>query len=945
VLLIVFSALMSSGVILNSLYYKSQFLGIFFTLSFFASIGLVCGKALFDDEPLLLKAVKGFFVYIVLLTVLGTFLLLLNVFNMTFSMLLIVLVDTPFWIILARKTISSRFRQDEADKKFISVRKSQTVFSILVAAFCLAEFYTLRVSRTLTPMSDVWLTIPTWFFAVVGASSLLLSYFVLSKRNFWAPLVLIMLQGFLFVSIYYLVWYPSTYGDPLTDLGIARFVLDTGQIYARNFLLSQHSWLDLISGRAYSALVVQLTRMVNFDIYWIDNIAIPLLWAIIIPISLYEITCVLLKKPLGAYPKTAVLAAFSGIFLIPALISWGAAPTPNTLGFIFVFFSLSLLIRWLQTGKRLLLGLVVVVLVATGLAHPFPGIVGGVFLIIALIFHFVKNGFSRGVLLAATAFVYPILLGYPSRLTIQNMWNLQNFVAFEQTVLTIPLLIAALGFLFVYFRNKDVDRRIAFVLFVMGLVVVFDYYFSQYGIQSLSYGAGRILTIYNFLLAPFVASGIRSLVVSVNKVGQSSNMHIVAKRRRRIFSPKYLIVIVLSIIIALQSVVTLYQAYPLNEVGLAPTSYEADAIYYINSTADRPFSVVSDTLFTNLAIGLLGQGYSYGVFGVPDWSYYLQHVYLLMTQNPSLTLLKQVQDNFNDSEVYFVLSARLSNFGSVLEEMSALMQSSGPELTEKAFGDGNLYIFKYISIPVQGIGPSVMVTYDNGTIMQMPTRFRYVIKEEVTYNVTLTGSSSYNITNYPEYWTFQSLTINRIVPSTFDNSSDINHFIYKSGLLPQALLEVKWFADEFHTTIGWKEDSFKSGWETYSGQAPYPINPEVMSDGKVLTVSWNFTPGLNQVYYFAKAVNVSTDNYPYVIVRWKCSASVAVIGVYFRVGNEEFFQSVVPFGSESSDWTLTTVKLPSGMNLSHVMIGIADFKYLTSPIEAVLSVDYILIAG
>jgi len=63
------------------------------------------------------------------------------------------------------------------------------------------------------------------------------------------------------------------------------------------------------------------------------------------------------------------------------------------------------------------------------------------------------------------------------------------------------------------------------------------------------------------------------------------------------------------------------------------------------------------------------------------------------------------------------------------------------------------------------------------------------------------------------YWTFLSLKVNG-ADVQFDATSDVNTFLYIKGIDPEESVEVAWHADEHYPHAGWKDDSFKSGWQT-----------------------------------------------------------------------------------------------------------------------------------
>lgn len=946
-LLVVFLIVSCVVMILNTFFVTSPILGLLSSLVFFASIGLACGEVFFDQEPLVMKAGKGLSIILMIFTVTGSLALYFNAFNLSVSMILVLLVTLLFSALLLRKKHSisdiPKSMKETTPKLQLGI---ELFFSVLLAAIIGASFYVLLGSRTGEPMFSVWYTIPVakFLFLVFISTIMLICLIFFGRNSFW-NLILVISLSILFVSLYYLVWYPSLYGDPLDQLGIARYAVRTGGIYGREYLLSHGYWTDIVKYRGYSSLVALLTRLFNFDVYWVHNISIPILWAFILPLSTYDITCVLISKPSSTYPKEAILAAFFGAFFFSDLIRWGASPTPNTLSFLFLFFTLSIMLRWVTTGGKALLGFATLGSAASFMVHPMPGIFALGFLFSAVIFRKVKWASLKIVAIASSIFLYPLALGYGSQSELQNLFSIQNFIEFEKTLITIPLIIGAVGF-FLFLRHKNANRGGASLLFAFYALVVVEYYITKFGMVTVLYGATRILVISDFLLIPFLGFGCGSLLEAAAESKKLQKT--VASKMSNVKSSinvKTVAAIALFLLISLQSAVTLYQAYPENEVELAPTAYEIDAVYHINSTAARRFVVLSDTLFANLATGLLGEDYTYigiesgGAFGVSDWSYTIQQLYLEMVNEPSIDVLKEALDVAYSKVAYFVVSVRSPDFNRVVFEASQIME------VEKVFGGDKLYVFKYPTPTFEGSGPKVTVIYDDETTEEVESKFSYTVKSTVTYSVSLKGHTSYMVTYYPKNWVFKSITVNWR-PTAFDNISDINSFLFIEGLKSTDLVDILWLANDNYPVVGWKEDSFMSGW---AFSEIWQIEPKNFSDGNILSLSGNFTPGKYQDpyqdFYYAKGVSVSTDDYPYMIVRWKSTGPVAVVYAYFGELGTAPNQEIVAFNSYSRDWTVTFVELEPGRKITYVMVGVTNLRRTNISGTQTLYVDYILICN
>jgi hypothetical protein len=230
-------------------------------------------------------------------------------------------------------------------------------------------------------------------------------------------------------------------------------------------------------------------------------------------------------------------------------------------------------------------------------------------------------------------------------------------------------------------------------------------------------------------------------------------------------------------------------------------------------------------------------------------------------------------------------------------------------------------------------------------VEEVESSYTYIIEKNVTYSIEVAGHSTYNLSGYPLYWVFRNLTVNN-VRRTFDNSSDVNDFVFVSGLDPADFLKVSWSANNEYPLCGWKEDSFRTGWSPYPKYS-YKIDPVINTDNGILSLSGVFAAGSfpenQEDFYYAKQANISTDQYPYAMIRWRSSQRVAVSYIYFEDGTT---QEIIPFGSYSESWVISKVELLQGKQIQYVMVGLSDLgggSGVQGP--QTLYVDYILICN
>jgi heme/copper-type cytochrome/quinol oxidase subunit 2 len=930
----------------NALFMQKMEVGLVSTVVFLSSIAVVCGFVLYDDNPWTLRFLKGVFTILTLMTISSVFILYVNKFSLLASVLIAYFLSALFLVFFLRKKNWTRnvMPQKVHESRRILTWLAVSLFGVILCFL----FFILFNSRTIEPMNDVWSSIPVpTFLFLLFSCSIITASLALSKRGKYLPLLMILAISVLIEGIYYLVWYPSLYGDPFTTLGYARYVEKTGIIFDWNNLFSNRLWMDIIKGRGFPNFTAQLTRLLSLDIYWVHNIVLPLVWALIVPISLYEITCLLINEKPSSYPREALFSAFAGAMLVPVLIIWGANPTGNTLGFLFLFFSLPLTLRWVVQGGRLYWALAFVAVLASFMTHPMPGIFGIVFLYGATVFPKATSAIERVAGVSVSILGLPLVLVFAgSRFLPEGLVSVQSVLSFENAILTLPMLLSFAG-LFLSLKFKRLNRQVLWLLVGFYVIVVVDFYISQYGLTDVAYGAERALVIAEFLFAPFIGLLISSLMRLFETRKSTAHRKDIASKSsiKRWVNLKTIVAVLLALLISLQSTVSVYQAFPRNEVGIAPTVYEMEAVYYISSTATRRFVVVSDTLFSNLAVGLLGIDWSYigeyqrGAFGTSQWEFPLQQYFTRIVNQPSLEILDDAIEFSSAEEAYFVISIRDPNFNQTVEMMLEMLP------VERIFGNGKLYVFKYPVPAFEGEGPQVRLVYDDGaSTEEIRSRYFYVIKKDITYSIEVTGHSVYNASNYPQYWLFKNLTVNN-VRQAFNNSSDINNFILLRGLNPLDTLRISWTADDEYSICGWKEDSFRNGWGPYPAYT-YKLEPSITTENGILSLSADFKEGspLETVdFYYSRSANVSTDDYPYITIKWRSFGKIAVSYVYFDDGTN---QEILPFGSYNPFWSVTRVKLMPGKRISYVMVGLSNTKYMADIIGVqTIQIDYILICN
>jgi hypothetical protein len=931
----------------NFLLTRSALVGTVASLLFLGSASTILGKMVFKCENLFFRTFLGVTTLFMILALTGTILVICGVFTEAFSLIALIVVAVS---LVAALIIAGR--KKPANDSAPAVLKSDgrknygtnIYFSFVFVFSAVIAFGLLLQSRTWEGGSSVWVTIPSSFILVylIGALCLVVGVFFTDLHTS-LKLAFISVFSFLSHSLFLLVWYPGRYGDPWVHLGEVRFIARTGMPYAYEWTLQKSLWFDLLKSKSFYSLIVFFNRMLFVDIYWVFIAFIPVIWSVFSPLLAYKITETLAIKR----SKTFALLAAMATLIFPSLVLWGAVSVSYSFGLIFLFVSLALLLAWMrQGGRRIWLAAFLAVIVSS-LAHPQAGIFAFVFLFFGTIVQKTsrKLFYLAGFLLMLA--LYPLALYIQgARISLAGLLQVGNLVDVQSEIFSFLFVFALVG-LILGIRSRFVNPKTTRLLFVFLVVVLFEFYFTKFGMINMPFNAERSLVISDFLLALLAPLGFATLIGSLNKrysQGKRVISSSLSSAKRVRVTPRVIGLILIGLFLSIQTTTTLYQAFPQEEIQkVQPSAYELDAIQYIDDTAPHhidgapDYVVLCDPSFAALASGFLGADYSYRVYGNPEWEYPTIQMYVSMTQQPSVGYMQAAMDFVHAPVCYFVVSVRDPSFEQVVSRTSEFLP------VNNVFGDGKLYIFKYPGIPVEKTGPEVTVVFDDGeTSANVATELNYLVESEINATLTVWGHASYNVSEFPDYWAFVDLTIND-QPGRFDNSSDVYTFIYIKGLQLEDTVVLRWLFYPKYPRVGWKENSFKRDWHpstTYPGIPGKP--PSVTVNGSVFSISYSFESGIYWYSYYVTSVGTSTNDYPYLMIRWRCVPPVAVAYAYFEDGTG---QEIISFGSQSPNWITTIVKLRSGATLSEVMVGLTNAVSRQLSGDGTLEIGFIIIAG
>jgi hypothetical protein len=313
------------------------------------------------------------------------------------------------------------------------------------------------------------------------------------------------------------------------------------------------------------------------------------------------------------------------------------------------------------------------------------------------------------------------------------------------------------------------------------------------------------------------------------------------------------------------------------------------------------------------------------------WDYgWLQELFDEAREGSVAALIEASEVN-NALVVFFVINKlRFEDADIVIER---LLEREGSTIYG-IFED--VYILRYVPPPqrfVAGIGPSVYI-YSHQQYVNTSSVLD-VLTYQADYTIELIGSNNYSVTDWPSYWSFESIT-----PEPTTKSIDANIWINFTGD-ENVRYEVSWTANEQYRLVGWGDDSFATGW-TPRKSGGFTEPPAIERDGDILTITGNFRQGVRDYYWIWKPLNVSTNLYRYVLLKWWSTSTCAVAWVYYSDGSGE---SILPYGSYSADWTTTIVELTEGKTINYLMVGLDD--YARADVQGLHSAyfDFLLLAN
>jgi len=457
---------------------------------------------------------------------------------------------------------------------------------------------------------------------------------------------------------------------------------------------------------------------------------VPVLWGIFVPIASFLTT-----KAMGGGEKASVLSSLL-VSAFPYTIYFGAISVPNSLGFIFFFFSLYFMLKHLSSNDSKTAYWMVTFSFFSFLAHDLTGIMSISLLLLTVAFKAYGNekrsslktakislitSFLVSASLLPMSFIYLRFFAPPPKAVFFTLDKFYELPAEEivglfllgeltygfdlKTILLIIIgpLLALLWMIYLLYRFKRNPtakfRTHFYFLFTAFLIMLIDYRILKLFMSNLPINEERLWVFRDFIAAPFVALAIYEVASALKAFLKTKSPPTITVTTLKTLS-KANILRVSSLLLTLNVLIpvvlggwitfSLSAAYP-QIAPLQTTWYELEAVKYIKEKTNEKYVVIGDvwTIYAGEMVeGVFNHQAFY--FGEDDVRGY--NLFSKMRNEPSPQIMIEAMQVNNATVAYFIVSEpRLG-----AEEFSNVVSKARDTLTVfYVTGAGKLYVFSY----------------------------------------------------------------------------------------------------------------------------------------------------------------------------------------------------------------------------------------------------------
>lgn len=615
--------------------------------------------------------------------------------------------------------------------RLIKFLQASEIFYLFLVAF---SFYLLYMSRT-GEARTVWEVLHPAFIPTLFIATSLLITILLTSEKVTYKLLFVIVHSVLIHSFFSIIFPAGDTSGQQIVLGRTRLVYDnvifhgwpewpTIAVHARLF-----EWFKGINFQA--ALSVVFARMFSIDIFWVHLFLVPVLWGVFTPIAAYLSTNTLTQND-----KVAVLASLL-VSAFPYATYFGAISVPNSLGYIFFFYSLYFTLKNLNSNDFETKALMMVFSFFSIISHYLTGIMSFSLLVLAQAFKTYRSEKKSSSITARVSLVVSlffcvsllplsfIYLRFFQRAT-YTAFTLDKFYELSlqeivglfllgeliygfdlKTILLIiigPVLALSYMIYLLYKLKRNPAAKFrthTYFLFASFLIILIDYRILKLFMEGLPLNEERLWVFRDFIAVPFVALAIYAVVSSIQASSKACSSPLISTSRLKALTEGYALRIS-SLFLALNVLVpvvlggwitfSLSAAYP-QVAPLQTTWYELEAVKYVEENTREKYVVIGDiwTIYAGEVIVGIQNPRAY-YFGEQDPGGYELFSEMRKEPSPKIMIEAMNQTRTNATIAYFVVTEpRLGT-----DEFNTVVSKARETLTVfHVSGYGKLYVFSY----------------------------------------------------------------------------------------------------------------------------------------------------------------------------------------------------------------------------------------------------------
>jgi len=581
--------------------------------------GEILGNVFFGEEEHFVRFTFGLFLFIVLMAFTGILALVIFPIEIWYLLGIVFATVTTFLLSVVFGYSKRQNKRNEDGNFFFS-----PIYGLYIVSFFFSLFMLLDV-RSGWIKGPIWNVIPPIFLQTYFIATALLVGIVLLPGKTSVKLIFVILHSVFSLSFLLLVLYPGIiWYDPWYEMAIARMILHLrcnflpANIPSFGFFIRALN--SFIRGLGDHVLLATFTEALNVDMYWIFVLLMPLLWGFFVPLTSYKMT-----RMIGGSKESSFFAALlttANFFLL----SWGKVSAGGSLGILFFFLVVYLLMRFLFLHENRAFLLAILVGVTTATTHVLPGVISGVAIFLALALKVYEHEMQKsprgaGIFLFISFVLATFIL--PSAVVIRGIlipqigttaWSIQKLLAtsvwelfsgvtggspvYNEILYNVFPVLGLVGIAYVMKRKERFNSTLGLFMAMAFGVAFIDFRILKYAIAGRIFGPGRVHVFRDVFALPFVAIVVYSA---------ANSLFDTASKVRSSFRWKNVLVGML-VCIGLSGWIlgAVYESYEYYTRGLLPTLFEVEVLRYIDEHTDSKYVVLAPNRMTAMGLGLFG---------------------------------------------------------------------------------------------------------------------------------------------------------------------------------------------------------------------------------------------------------------------------------------------------------------------------------------------------